>query len=170
MAPRAIPDRCLYPGMRRLRAIQIPAMAIAMCSCSTTAIVFSTNFFGAVPNSNGSWNAASAAIWDLLSDGNTQRPWTWTSADAAVCRFFPAWCVMTKWPRAGSARHSRHPAGQPGCGGASRHALGGQLHQRERAPMGMRMRLKANYNISGFSFSSAGHPFGHEKVRPDHGR
>src|SRR6516164_6245417 len=30
---------------------------------------------------NGSWNAASGAVWDMLSD--EQRPYTWTSSDAA---------------------------------------------------------------------------------------
>ncbi|HEY2251186.1 MAG TPA: IPT/TIG domain-containing protein, partial [Planctomycetaceae bacterium] len=34
-----------------------------------------------------SWNADSAAVWDLL--GNEQRPYTWTSADAAGLPIFP---------------------------------------------------------------------------------
>src|SRR6267378_3692766 len=38
--------------------------------------------------SGNSWNAGSAAVWDLLK--NEQRPYTWTSADAADCRFSPA--------------------------------------------------------------------------------
>ena len=48
---------------------------------------FLYEFFNSVPNSNGSWNADSAAVWDLL--GNEQRPWTWTSADAAGLPIFP---------------------------------------------------------------------------------
>ena len=40
------------------------------------------------PNSNGSWNADSAAVWDL--ENGEQRPWTWTSADAAGLPIFPA--------------------------------------------------------------------------------
>src|SRR3984893_3421361 len=49
---------------------------------------FLYELFSAVPNGNGSWNADSAAVWDLLSDANAQRPWTWTSADAAGLPIF----------------------------------------------------------------------------------
>ena len=35
---------------------------------------------------NGNWRAASAAVWDLL--GDDQRPYTWTSADAAGLPIF----------------------------------------------------------------------------------
>ena len=38
-------------------------------------------------NSDGTWNADSTAVWDLLSD--QQRPYTWTSADAAGLPVFP---------------------------------------------------------------------------------
>ena len=48
---------------------------------------FLYELFGASSNSDGSWNAASAAVWDLQSD--EQRPWTWTSADAAGLPIFP---------------------------------------------------------------------------------
>jgi len=37
--------------------------------------------------SGNSWNAGSGAVWDLLS--NEQRPYTWTSADAAGLPIFP---------------------------------------------------------------------------------
>src|SRR5439155_22007364 len=36
---------------------------------------------------NGSWNADSAAVWDMTI--NEQRPYTWTSADAAGLPIFP---------------------------------------------------------------------------------
>jgi hypothetical protein len=45
---------------------------------------FLYELFNSVPNGNGSWSADSAAVWDLLA--NEQRPWKWTSADAA------GWC------------------------------------------------------------------------------
>jgi len=48
---------------------------------------FLYELFGASSNSDGSWNAGSAAVWDLQSD--EQRPWTWTSADAAGLPIFP---------------------------------------------------------------------------------
>jgi hypothetical protein len=36
---------------------------------------------------SGAWDAGSAAVWDLLND--EQRPYTWTSADAAGLPIFP---------------------------------------------------------------------------------
>ncbi|MGH9546964.1 MAG: hypothetical protein ACRD23_17305 [Terriglobales bacterium] len=112
---------------------------------------FLYELYSAFPNGNGSWNAASAAVWDLLSDGNTQRPWTWTSADAAGLPIFP-----------GLVRYDEVAAGQ------IPHAIRFTLPQSRAAvvlpathwasnstnaapPMGMRLRLKAGYNISGFS-------------------
>jgi hypothetical protein len=97
-----------------------------------------------------SWNADSAAVWDLL--GNEQRPYTWTSADAAGLPIFP-----------GLVRYDEVAAG------AINHAIRFTLqHSREAfippashwaanssnalaAPMGMKLRLKASFNISGFS-------------------
>ncbi len=111
---------------------------------------FLYELYSAFPNGNGSWNAASAAVWDLL--GNEQRPWTWTSADAAGLPIF-----------AGLVRYDEVAAGQ------IQHAIRFTLPQSRAAavlpathwaanstsanapPMGMRLRLKANYNISGFS-------------------
>jgi hypothetical protein len=101
-------------------------------------------------NSNGSWTAGSGAVWDLL--GNEQRPWTWTSADAAGLPIFP-----------GLVRYDEVAAGK------IPHALRFTLNDSQAAfippashwaanstdslaaPMGMRLRLKANYDISSFS-------------------
>jgi hypothetical protein len=111
---------------------------------------FLYELFSAYPNSNGSWNAGSAAVWDLLS--NEQRPWTWTSADAAGLPIFP-----------GLARYDEVAAGQ------IQHALRFTLPQSRNAftppashwagnstnslapPMGMRIRLKASFDVSSFS-------------------
>jgi hypothetical protein len=113
---------------------------------------FLYELFSAVPNGNGSWNADSAAAWDLLSDADAQRPWTWTSADAAGLPIFP-----------GLVRYDEVAAGQ------IQHAIRFTLPQSRAAvvlpathwasnststnapPMGMRLRLKASYDISGFS-------------------
>jgi hypothetical protein len=99
---------------------------------------------------NGNWSAASAAVWDLLND--EQRPYTWTSADAAGLPIFP-----------GLARYDEYAEG------AIRHALRFTLKNSraaftppashwaanstspDAAPMGMRLRLKASYDISKFS-------------------
>jgi hypothetical protein len=111
---------------------------------------FLYELFNSVPNGNGSWNADSAAVWDLLAD--EQRPWTWTSADAAGLPIFP-----------GLVRYDEVAAGQ------IQHAIRFTLPQSKAAmippashwaanstnpnapPMGMRLRLKAGYDISGFS-------------------
>jgi hypothetical protein len=100
--------------------------------------------------SGNSWNAGSAAVWDLLS--KEQRPYTWTSADAAGLPIFP-----------GLARYDEAAAG------TISHALRFTLQQSRAAfippashwaanssnanaaPMGMRMRLKASFNVSGYS-------------------
>jgi len=50
--------------------------------------------YGAQKNSNGTWQAASAALWDLL--GNETRPYTWTSADAPGFPFSPDSRAMTR--------------------------------------------------------------------------
>lgn len=102
---------------------------------------------------NGSWDAGSAAVWDLLNDET--RPYTWTSADAAGLAIFP-----------GLARYDEVAAG------AVQHALRFTLQYSQAAftppashwaanstnpyaaPMGMRLRLKASFDISGFSAQS----------------
>jgi len=101
------------------------------------------------PQKNGSWKADSAAVWDLLND--EQRPYTWTSADAAGLPVFP-----------GLARYDEVASGQ------IQHALRFTLQYSRQAftppashwapnssdslaaPMGMRLRLKASYDISSF--------------------
>jgi hypothetical protein len=106
--------------------------------------------YSSYPQNDGSWNAASAAVWDLTAD--EQRPLTWTSADAAGLSIF-----------AGLARYDEVASG------AIKHALRFTLQNSRAAfvppashwasttsnanaaPMGMRMRLKADFDISGFS-------------------
>jgi hypothetical protein len=100
---------------------------------------------------NGNWDAGSAAVWNLLDNATQQRPYTWTSADAAGLPIFP-----------GLARYDEVAAG------AIQHALRFTLQYSQAAftppashwaanstspyaaPMGMRLRLKASYDISGF--------------------
>jgi len=111
---------------------------------------FLYELYSAYPNGNGTWNAGSAALWDLLAD--EQRPWEWTSADAAGLPIFP-----------GLARYDEITSGK------IQHALRFTLAQSKAAmtppashwasnstnslaaPMGMRLRLKNNFDISGFS-------------------
>jgi hypothetical protein len=110
---------------------------------------FLYELFSSVASGN-SWNSGSAAVWDLLA--NEQRPYTWTSADAAGLPIFP-----------GLARYDEVAAGK------INHALRFTLQQSRAAmvppashwaanssnalaaPMGMRMRLKANFDVSTYS-------------------
>jgi hypothetical protein len=98
----------------------------------------------------GQWSADSTAIWDMAID--EQRPYTWTSADAAGLPIF-----------AGLARYDEVAAG------AIKHALRFTVPVTRQAfmppashwasavtdpnapAMGTRLRLKASFNISSFS-------------------
>ena len=75
---------------------------------------FLYELYGASPNNDGSWSADSAAVWDLLAD--EQRPWTWTSADAAGLPIFPG-LVRYDEVAAGRIQHAlRFTLRQkPGC-------------------------------------------------------
>jgi hypothetical protein len=105
--------------------------------------------YSAVKTSSG-WDAGSGAIWDLRS--NALRPDGWTSADAAGLPILPG-LVRYAEVASGVIRHAirftapetrdmhiypaRHDAG---IGNAS-----------SLPPMGLRVRLKASFRISGFS-------------------
>jgi hypothetical protein len=105
--------------------------------------------YSSYPQKNGSWNAASGAVWDLLN--GEQRPYTWTSADAAGLPVFP-----------GLARYDEVASG------AINHALRFTLESSQAAftppathwaanstnayaaVMGMRLRLKSSFDIASF--------------------
>ena len=105
--------------------------------------------YSAYPAGSG-WNAASAAVWDLTA--SEQRPYTWTSADAAGLPIF-----------SGLVRYDEVATGQ------IKHALRFTLESSRAAfvppashwaanstnalaaPMGMRLRLKPTFDISSFS-------------------
>jgi hypothetical protein len=97
----------------------------------------------------GKWSADATSIWDMTI--NEQRPYTWTSADAAGLPIF-----------VGLARYDEVAAG------AINHALRFTVPTSQRAfvlpathwastttdpnapPMGTRLRLKATFNVSSF--------------------
>ena len=96
------------------------------------------------------WNADAGAVWDLQA--NEQRPYQWTSADAAGLPIFP-----------GLIRYDEVASGQ------IRHAIRFTLARSRAAftppashwaanstdpnapPMGMRLRLRASFDVSGYS-------------------
>ena len=101
-------------------------------------------------NSDGSWNADSTAVWDLLSD--EQRPYTWTSADAAGLPIFPG-LVRYDEVAAGKIQHAFRftlPKTRAAFIPPASH-WAGNTSDPTAPPMGMRLRLKSSYDISGFS-------------------
>jgi hypothetical protein len=99
---------------------------------------------------SANWNADSGAVWDLLSD--EQRPYTWTSADAAGLPIFPG-LVRYDEVSAGAINHAIRftvPNSKDAFTPPASHAAG-TSNDTNAPPMGTRFRLKANFNISGFS-------------------
>ena len=103
---------------------------------------------------NGAWSAANGAIWDLT---NTEhRPYGWTSADAAGLPIFPG-LVRYDEVAAGAINHAfRMTLAQTKSdanGGyfvpPATHAAGNNSGTDNI--MGMRLRLKASFDISSFS-------------------
>src|SRR5205085_8659399 len=106
--------------------------------------------YAAYPQPGGGWRAGSGAVWDLRS--NLLRPDGWTSADAAGLPLLP-----------GLVRHDEVAAG------AIEHALRFTAARTRKShlwparhdassvtdlnvpPMGQRFRLKASFDVSGFS-------------------
>ena len=103
---------------------------------------------------NGNFSADSETIWDLKN--YEQRPWGWTSADAAGLPVFPG-LVRYDEVAAGAINHAIRFTLQntksDSNGGyfvePASHAAGSS----SASPnvMGMRVRLKASFDISGFS-------------------
>jgi hypothetical protein len=96
------------------------------------------------------WNAGSGAIWDLLSD--EQRPYTWTSADAAGLPIFPG-LIRYDEVAAGSIKHAIRFTVQSSSAGfvpPASHWASNSSNQYAPA-MGMHLRLKSSFDVSGFS-------------------
>lgn len=99
---------------------------------------------------DGKWKAGSGAIWDLRS--NALRPDGWTSADAAGLPILPG---LVRWSEvnAGAILHAmRFTAPET----RSAHIYPARHHagigdSASLPPMGLRVRLKATVDITGFS-------------------
>ena len=105
--------------------------------------------FGAFPQA-ASWQGGSGAIFNLMS--NALRPATWTSADAAGLPIFPG-LVRYEEVAAGAIRHAiRFTVAQSQAAYVwpARH-YASFLTGTQYPPMGARFRLKASFDISGFS-------------------
>jgi hypothetical protein len=105
--------------------------------------------FSAYPQT-ASWTGGSGAIFNLLSDA--LRPATWTSADAAGLPIFPG-LVRHDEVAAGAIHHALRftvPQSQQAYVWPARH-YASSLTGAQYPPMGARFRLKASFDISGFS-------------------
>jgi hypothetical protein len=105
--------------------------------------------FAAYPDGDG-WTAGSGAIFDLSS--NALRPAGWTSADAAGLPIFPGLVRYDEVVEQGEIRHALRFTVQHtrrAYVAPARHWASSSTDP-DLPPMGMRVRLKASYDISGF--------------------
>jgi hypothetical protein len=107
--------------------------------------------YAAYPNPDGSWKAGSGAVFNLSS--NILRPARWTSADAAGLPIFPGLVRYDEVALGGEIRHAIRftlPKTRRAFVCPARH-YASTLTDKKYPPMGARFRLKANYDITGFS-------------------
>lgn len=106
--------------------------------------------FYAWPQTDGSWEAASGAVYDLRS--NALRPDGWTSADAAGLPILPG-LVRYDEVATGAITHAIRftaPRTRRSHVWPARHDASSSTDP-SLPPMGQRFRLKASFDISGFS-------------------
>jgi hypothetical protein len=106
--------------------------------------------FYAFPEDDGSWSAASGAIYDLTS--NALRPETWTSADAAGLPILPG-LIRYEEVAAGKINHALRftaPQTRQAYIWPARH-FASDLTDENYPPMGQRFRLRSDFDASGFS-------------------
>ncbi len=106
--------------------------------------------FAAYKQSNGSWKAGSGAIYDLKS--YALRPDGWTSADAAGLAILPG-LVRYAEVKSGVIKHAIRftaPQTRNAYVWPARH-FASDLTNVKYPPMGQRFRLKASFDISGYS-------------------
>jgi hypothetical protein len=99
---------------------------------------------------SGKWHAGSGAVWDLRSDA--VRPAGWTSADAAGLPIYPG---LARYDQVatGAIRHALRFTAPSTCAGyvfPARHEAGSGSCS-VKPPMGLRVRLKASFDISGYT-------------------
>jgi hypothetical protein len=105
--------------------------------------------FALYPTSGGGWKAGSGATWDLRS--NHVRPAGWTSADAAGLPIFPGLARYDEVARGAIDHALRFTAERTRRGFIypARH-YASSSNDPSLPPMGLRVRLKASVDISGF--------------------
>jgi len=107
--------------------------------------------FNAFPDGKGGWKTDGGSIWDLKK--NQVRPAGWTSADAAGLPILPGLVRYDEAVEAKAIEHAlrftlrltRRAYVPPASHWAS------QRHDEDLPPMGMRVRLRADFDVSGFA-------------------
>jgi hypothetical protein len=106
--------------------------------------------YSAYPQSDGSWEAGSGAVYNFRSDA--LRPASWTSADAAGLPVLPG-LVRYDEVLSGEIKHAVRftvPQTRNAYIWPARHRAS-SLTGQQYPPMGQRFRLKADFDISSFS-------------------
>jgi hypothetical protein len=103
-------------------------------------------------NKTGKWECGSGAIFDLTKTSHTQRPKGWTSSDAAGLPVFPG---LVRFDEVCIKKEITHAVRFTVVKSARGYILPALHFASARKdpnlpPMGMRVRLKADYDISGF--------------------
>lgn len=111
-------------------------------------------FSASTENNGASWIAGSGAVFDFNS--NALRPAGWTSADAAGLPIFPG---LVRYDEVFEQREIKHalrftvPHSRRAYVSPARHFASGDPNP-NLPPMGMRVRLKASFDISKYSPSN----------------
>ena len=143
--PMPIPANVLIEGYPHPAGSDRHALVLDRDNCFLYEL-FSTS----VNKETGKVKAASGAIFDL--NANSARPYLWTSADAAGLPVFPG-LVRYDEVKAGAIRHALRftlPQTVAAIVPPAKHYAANSSEQ-YGPPMGMRLRLRANFDISGFT-------------------
>lgn len=105
--------------------------------------------YNAYVQSNGNWKADAAAVWDMTI--NAQHPYRWTSADAAG---LPVFAGLARYDEvaAGAINHALRftvPSTQQAFVAPATHWASTNTNP-NAPPMGLKLRLRADFNTSGF--------------------
>jgi hypothetical protein len=141
--PMPIPPNALIEGYPHPGGGDRHVLVLDQGSCWLYELYYSAT-------SDGTWYAGSTAVWDMTIP--EQRPYTWTSADAAGLPVF-AGLVRYDEVAAGVINHAVRftvPTTQEAFTPPASHWASSTTDP-NAPPMGMRMRLKASFDISGFS-------------------
>jgi hypothetical protein len=137
------PSHGQTPGDDHLLVLQQGASCGDPCSLWET--------WATVGGNSAPWTAANGALWDMGSD--TLRPLGWTSADAAGLSVFAGLLKLAE-VKSGVVTHAirvTFNTTQMGYVYPATHSAGSSPLGGSDPPMGLRLRLKASFDTSGFS-------------------